>query len=70
MRVRVDRTQCGCSGYCARLVPSVFHIGADNVAQAIETEVPTNLEAAVREAATVCPTGAIVVDGSRGHSTC
>jgi ferredoxin len=70
MRVRVDRTQCGCSGYCARLVPSVFHIGADNVAQAIETEVPPNLEAAAREAATVCPTGAIVVDGSGGHSTC
>ena len=70
MRVRVDRTQCGCSSYCARLVPSVFHIGADNVAQAIETEVPPNLEAAVREAATVCPTGAIVVHGSGGHSTC
>ena len=66
--MRVDRTQCGCSGYCARLVPSVFRIGADNVAQAIETEVPPGLEAAVREAETVCPTGAVVVDEAGGHS--
>jgi ferredoxin len=67
MRVRVDRTQCGCSGYCARLVPSVFHIGDDNVARAIETDVPRSLADAVREAATVCPTGAVVIDDPQGR---
>ena len=68
MRVRVDRTQCGCSGYCARLVPSVFRIGDDNVAQAIEGDVPPSLVEAVREAATVCPTGAVVIDDSDERS--
>lgn len=70
MRARVDRTQCGCSGYCARLVPGVFHIGDDSVAQAIETDVPVRLEEAVREAATVCPTGAIMIEQSGKHSGC
>ena len=70
MRVRVDRTQCGCSGYCARLVPSVFHIGDDKVAQAIDADVPPELTGAVREAATVCPTGAILIDESEGNPTC
>ena len=69
MRVRVDRTQCGCSGYCARLVPSVFRIGDDSVARAIETDVPPSQVEAVREAATVCPTGAVLIDDSGGRST-
>ena len=68
MRVRVDRTQCGCSGYCARLVPDVFHIRDDSVARAIETDVPQRLVEAVREAATVCPTGAIVIEDPGEHS--
>jgi ferredoxin len=68
MRVRVDRTQCGCSGYCARLVPGVFHIGDDSVAWAIGTDVPQHLVEAVREAATVCPTGAVVIEDPGEHA--
>ena len=71
MRVRVDRTQCGCSGYCVRLVPSVFRMGGGNVARAIENDVSPGLEDAVREAATVCPTGAILIDApGTDHAGC
>jgi ferredoxin len=64
MRVRVDPTQCGCSGYCVRLVPEVFSLGEGGVAHAIESEVLPSLMDAVREAAAVCPTSAISVDES------
>jgi ferredoxin len=70
MRVKVDRTQCGCSGYCARLVPGVFHIGDDHVAQSIEADISPSLVEAVREAARVCPTGAVVIDDSDRRSAC
>jgi len=62
MRVRVDPTQCGCSGYCVRLVPQVFCQGEGGVARAIEGEVLPSLIDTVREAAAVCPTSAISID--------
>ena len=64
MRVRVDPTQCGCSGYCVRLVPKIFSLGEGGVARAIESDILPNLVEAVREAATVCPTSAISIDES------
>ena len=62
MRVAVDPTQCGCTGYCARLVPAVFTQEPGQAAKAIAGEVPAALADHVREAASVCPTNAIVVE--------
>jgi ferredoxin len=62
MRVTVDETQCGCTGYCARLVPSVFSQAPGQAARTIAGEVPAAVVDPVREAAAVCPTNAIVIE--------
>jgi ferredoxin len=61
MRVTVDPRQCGCTGYCARLAPSVFTQAPGEAARTIPGAVPTDMVEPVREAAAVCPTNAIVI---------
>jgi ferredoxin len=62
MRVKVDPTQCGCTGYCARLAPAVFIQEQGKEARAIAGEVPEAFADLVREAASLCPTNAIAIE--------
>jgi len=61
MKVEVNAERCSCSGLCADICPEVFEIEID-VATAKSAKVPARYEAACREAADQCPTGAISVE--------
>ncbi len=59
MRVAVDDELCRGHGVCAALCPQVFTLTDGGYAEAIDTEIPAQLEAAVAEAAESCPEQAI-----------
>lgn len=59
MRVWVDDGTCRGHGMCLTLCPEVFSLTDDGYAEAISTGVPTEFEAATREAIECCPEQAI-----------
>jgi ferredoxin len=59
MRVWVDDGTCRGHGMCLTLCPQVFSLTDDGYAEAITSDVPTELEAATREAIECCPEQAI-----------
>lgn len=62
MRVMVD-DNCVSSGSCARTCPEVFALRADGSLEVLQEEPPESLRASVEEAADLCPTAAITVEG-------
>ncbi|HEY9544693.1 MAG TPA: ferredoxin [Solimonas sp.] len=65
MKVHVDAGICAGFGACLGVCPSVFALHDDGYAIVKVGEVPKELEAAVREAASQCPSGAISVSEDR-----
>lgn len=64
MRVIVDRDKCCGAGQCVMIAPKVFDQQADGIVVLLDDAPPEALSTRVREAAAVCPTGAIkVVEG-------
>ena len=61
MQVAVDDDVCGGHGTCVSLCPGIFALTADGYAVVLVDRVPPEHEAAVSEARTRCPTGAISV---------
>lgn len=61
MRVFVDDDSCRGHGVCAALCPEVFVITDGGYAEATTSDIPTELEAPVREAVDACPERAIHV---------
>lgn len=62
MKVTVDQDRCCGAGQCVLLAPDVFDQGEDDgIVLLLDAEPPEGLHAAVREAAAVCPAGAIDV---------
>jgi ferredoxin len=59
MKVSVDDQRCRGHGVCTTLCPDVFRLTDEGYAVAISTAVPTELEAATREAMQCCPEQAI-----------
>ncbi|GJO42807.1 ferredoxin [Mycobacterium marinum] len=59
MKVRVDDQRCRGHGMCLTLCPEVFSLTDDGYAVAIASDVPMELEEAVREAIQCCPEQAI-----------
>jgi len=59
MKVRVDAGVCAGFGVCLGLCPEVFELHDDGYAIVRVDEVPQELEDAVREAASQCPSRAI-----------
>lgn len=59
MKVAVDQDLCISCGLCISTCEEVFHWNNDDKAEAIETDVPADLEADVQEALDSCPTSAI-----------
>lgn len=63
MRVSVDQARCCGAGQCVLLVPEVFDQGVDDgIVVLLDATPPKELHAPVREAAAVCPGGAIDVE--------
>ncbi len=62
MKVTVDKTKCIGCGACASIEPAVFMINPeDGKSQADQNNV-AGREDACKEAASVCPVGAIVIE--------
>lgn len=59
MRAHVDQDLCISCGLCISICDEVFHWNDDEKAEAIEEDVPAELEEDVREAIESCPTDAI-----------
>lgn len=59
MKVRVDAGLCAGFSACLGVCPEVFELHPDGYAIVRVADVPQELEGAVREAASQCPTGAI-----------
>ena len=57
--VWVDEQRCRGHGVCVTLCPEVFDLTDDGYAEAISSDVPTEFEAATREAIDCCPEQAI-----------
>ncbi len=61
MKAFVDKDLCISCGLCVQTCPDVFSWDDDDKAEAIDAEVPEELEEDVQEAADGCPTDAISV---------
>jgi len=63
MRIRIDREACTGHGRCYVLAPGLFEPDDDGNGQLLVEEVPPDLEAAARRAASSCPEGAVLLEG-------
>ena len=61
MKVRIEDDLCSACGLCTDEVPDVFSMG-DDVAEVIQSDVPAELEGAVKDSADGCPTEAILIE--------
>jgi len=60
-KVSVDKSKCIGCGACVAVAEEVFEIGSDGKSRVKVAEVSGKLEKKAREAAEVCPAGAITV---------
>jgi ferredoxin len=63
MRVTVDYDVCASTGTCMQTCPEVFEVRSDGFLYVLVDEPPEELRSKVEEAAELCPTGAITVEG-------
>ena len=62
MEIKADTTVCIGAGMCALTVPAIFDQSEDEgTVVVLDSTPPADLEAAVRRAVTLCPSGAISV---------
>jgi ferredoxin len=62
MKVNVDYDVCASTGACMQVCPEVFEVRSDGYLYVLQEEPPVELHDKVREAADLCPTGAISLD--------
>ena len=63
MRVVVDYDVCASTGACMQTCPEVFEVRSDGFLYVLQEEPPEELRPKVTDAAELCPTGAITVEG-------
>ena len=63
MKVTVDFDVCASTGACMQTCPEVFEVRSDGFLYILQEEPPEELRQKVEEAADLCPTGAITVEG-------
>ncbi len=62
MKVRVDSELCVATGSCESICPQIFELGDDGIAVVKTQEVPPEAEDDCREAASLCPVEAIILE--------
>lgn len=62
MKVNVDFDLCASTGACMQACPEVFEVRSDGYLYVLEEHPGPELAGKVREAADLCPTGAISID--------
>ena len=63
MRVIVDFDVCASTGSCMQICPEVFEVRSDGYLYILQENPADELRAKVEEAADLCPTGAITIEG-------
>ena len=63
MRVIVDYDMCASTGACAQVAPEVFEVRSDGYLYILQEEPGEDLRDKVSQAADLCPTGAITIEG-------
>ncbi|MEO7397686.1 MAG: ferredoxin [Ilumatobacteraceae bacterium] len=63
MKVNVDFDLCVSTGACMQTAPEVFEVRSDGYLYVLQEEPPEDLRTKVEEAAELCPTGAISIEG-------
>ena len=62
MKVTVDFDVCAATGQCMQICPEVFEVRSDGYLYVLQDEPAEELHTRVREAADMCPTGAISLE--------
>jgi ferredoxin len=62
MRVTVDYDICASTGSCMQVCPEVFEVRSDGYLYVLQDEPAAELHDRVRQAAELCPTGAITLE--------
>ncbi len=62
MTTKVDPDLCISCAICTNMVPDVFFMNDDGLAEAKPGDVPADLEDQVQEAAEECPSDAIIIE--------
>jgi ferredoxin len=63
MKVVVDFDLCASTGSCTQVCPEVFEIRSDGYLYVLQEEPDESLRDKVTDAADLCPTGAITIEG-------
>jgi ferredoxin len=63
VKVTVDYDVCASTGSCMQVCPEVFEVRSDGYLYVLQEEPGEDLRPKVEEAADLCPTGAITVEG-------
>jgi ferredoxin len=63
MKVTIDYDVCASTGSCMQICPDVFEVRRDGYLYILQGEPDESLRSKVVEAADLCPTGAISVEG-------
>ena len=63
MKVVVDYDVCASTGSCMQICPEVFEVRSDGYLYVLIEEPPESLRPKVEEAAEMCPTAAITIEG-------
>ena len=63
MKVVVDYDVCASTGSCMQICPEVFEVRSDGFLYVLIEEPGESLRKSVEQAADMCPTAAITVDG-------
>lgn len=63
MKVSVDFDVCASTGACTQEAPEVFEVRSDGYLYVLQDEPDEALRDRVEQAAELCPTGAITIEG-------
>jgi ferredoxin len=63
MKVSVDFDVCASTGSCVQVCPEVFEVRSDGYLYILKENPGEDLRAKVEQAADLCPTAAITVEG-------
>lgn len=62
MKVVVDFDVCASTGACMQICPEVFEVRSDGYLYILQEEPAAEIQDKAREAADLCPTGAITLE--------
>jgi ferredoxin len=63
VKVVVDYDVCASTGTCMRIAPEIFEVRDDGFLYVLQEEPPEELRPKAEEAAEMCPTAAITIEG-------